>query len=546
MAAPGGHGTGTVSIRNNNSTEEVGWSGAARAPGRIMLVDEVLREVTCERRVGASAEVTGVEYDSRRVGAGALFVAMRGESTDGNRYVDASVKAGAVAVITDSAEAFEEAARNHPQLAICEVAHGRQALALASAAVFGHPERQLNLSGVTGTNGKTTTAFLLDAILNHAGRRTVLVGTIECHVAGVVKPSPHTTPESRDLLELFREGVNAGATEGVMEVSSHGLEQGRVYGLGFDTAIFTNLTRDHLDFHGSMENYFAAKRKLFDGSLLRPPRVAVLNIDDPYGAELALTAREHGSEIFSYGMSVGEFRAESVEMTASGMRFALQSPAGEAEIRTRLTGKVNVYNLLAACAAAYARGLSLDEIASGAASLECVPGRFQTVDAGQPFTVVVDYAHTDDALRNLTALAREFVRDGGGRVITLFGCGGDRDRTKRPLMGRAAGEGSDVVFLTSDNPRSEDPEAILADVVPGLDATGTKYILEANREKAIQMALQDARAGDIVLLAGKGHEKTQTLKSGMIPFDDATVALNILKSFAVRSQDALRRTGVDA
>lgn len=510
-----------------------------------MRVDEVLREVACKRRSGASAEVTGVEYDSRRVGQGSLFVAMRGESTDGNRYIARAVEAGATAVVTDSSEAFDETAEKYPELALCEVAHGRQALATAAANFFGHPERALALSGVTGTNGKTTTAFLLDAMLNHAGCRTVLVGTIECHVAGAVRPSPHTTPESRDLLELFREGVDAGATEAVMEVSSHGLEQGRVHGLGFDTAIFTNLTRDHLDFHGTMENYFAAKRKLFDGSLLRAPRVAVLNVDDTYGAELALTAREAGIEIFSYGMGVGEFRAEDVKMAAGGMRFGLQSPAGRAEIQTRLTGKVNVYNLLAACAAAYARGLTLDEIASGAASLQCVPGRFQTVDAGQPFTVVVDYAHTDDALRNLTALAREFVRDNGGRVITLFGCGGDRDRTKRPLMGRAAGEGSDLVFLTSDNPRSEEPEAIMADVLPGLDATGTEYILEANRKDAIQMALKDARAGDIVLLAGKGHEKTQTLKSGTVPFDDAMVALNILQSSGFSTQNALRRMGVN-
>ncbi len=500
-----------------------------------MCVDEVLRGVECVRRTGPGTEVTGVEYDSRRVKPGSLFVAMQGGSTDGNKYIVSAVKAGASAVITDSDAAFDETARLYPQIALAEVAHGRNALAGASANFFGHPEHALALSGVTGTNGKTTTAYLLDAMLNHAGRKTVLVGTIEYHVAGAVRPSPHTTPESRDLLALFREGVNAGATEAVMEVSSHALEQGRVWGLGFDTAIFTNLTRDHLDFHGTMANYFAAKRKLFDGSLLRPPRVAVLNIDDAYGAELALTAREAGSEIFSYGLGVGEFRADEVKMAASGMRFVLRSPTGEREIRTRLTGKVNVYNLLAACAAAYARGLSLDEIASGVGALDCVPGRFQTVDAGQPFTVVVDYAHTDDALRNLTALAREFVAGTSGRVITLFGCGGDRDKTKRPLMGRAAGEGSDLVFLTSDNPRSEEPEAILADAVPGLDASGTRYILEADRAQAIAMALEEARAGDIVLLAGKGHEKTQTLKNGTIPFDDAEVALSALRT--------LQRTG---
>jgi UDP-N-acetylmuramoyl-L-alanyl-D-glutamate--2,6-diaminopimelate ligase len=509
-----------------------------------MRIDEVLREVACVRRGGVNAEVTGVEYDSRRVGQGSLFVAMQGGSADGNQYIARAVDAGATAVITDSSAAFDTAAQKFPQIALCEVADGRRALALASANFFSHPERALALSGVTGTNGKTTTAFLLDAMLNHTARKTVLVGTIECHVAGAVHPSPHTTPESRDLLELFRQGVDAGAAEAVMEVSSHALEQGRVYGLDFDAAIFTNLTRDHLDFHGTMENYFAAKRRLFDGTVLSPPRVAVVNIDDPYGAELALAAREAGSEIFSYGLGVGEFRAGDVTMAASGMRFTLQTPAGEAEIRTRLTGKVNVYNLMAACAAAHARGLSLDAIASGVAALECVPGRFETVDAGQPFTVVVDYAHTDDALRNLTAVAREFVNATGGRVITLFGCGGDRDRTKRPLMGRAAGEGSDLVFLTSDNPRNEEPEAILADAIPGLEATGAKYVLEADRARAIRMALEEARAGDIVLLAGKGHEKTQTLRSGTIPFDDVAVALAALQTLeAVRQR---QRTGAGA
>jgi UDP-N-acetylmuramoyl-L-alanyl-D-glutamate--2,6-diaminopimelate ligase len=366
-------------------------------------------------------------------------------------------------------------------------------------------------------------------MLNHVRHKTVLVGTIEYHVAGAVRSSPHTTPESRDLLQLFREGADAGATEAVMEVSSHALAQGRVYGLPFDVAIFTNLTRDHLDFHGTMEDYFAAKRRLFDGSLLKPPRVAVLNIEDPYGAQLALTAREAGSEIFSYGLSTGEFRADNIDMAANGMRFTLQTPAGATQVQTRLTGKVNVYNLLAAAAAAFARGLSTDQISAGIASLFCVPGRFQTVDAGQDFTVVVDYAHTDDALRNLTALAREFVTATGGKVITLFGCGGDRDKAKRPLMGRAAGEGSDFVVLTSDNPRSEDPQTILDDALPGLEAAGTKYVTEVDRASAIRLALEAARPGDIVLIAGKGHEKTQTLKSGTIPFDDADVAATILR-----------------
>ncbi|HZD47695.1 MAG TPA: UDP-N-acetylmuramoyl-L-alanyl-D-glutamate--2,6-diaminopimelate ligase [Silvibacterium sp.] len=503
-----------------------------------MRIEEVLRGVECVRRSGLADHVASVEYDSRRVGPRSLFVAMRGETTDGNRYVANAIASGAAAIITDSHTTFTELQLHHPEIAVAEVPHGRNALALIAANFFGHPERQLALSGVTGTNGKTTTAFLLDAMLNHVGRKTVLVGTIEYHVAGAVRPSPHTTPESRDLLELFREGVDAGATEAVMEVSSHALAQGRVYGLPFDVAIFTNLTRDHLDFHGTMENYFAAKRKLFDGSLLRPPRVAVVNVEDAYGVQLASAALEAGSEVYSYGLHAGEFRAEDIRMSAAGMRFTLHTPTGPAPLNAHLTGKVNVYNLLASSAAAFARGLSLEEISAGVASLSCVPGRFQTIDAGQDFTVVVDYAHTDDALRNLTALAREFVTNTGGKVITLFGCGGDRDRTKRPLMGRAAGEGSDFVVLTSDNPRSEDPEAILRDVLPGLMPTGVTFVTEADRARAIRLALEAAHPGDIVLIAGKGHEKTQTLKHGTIPFDDAEVAATILRE--------LKQAGVSA
>jgi len=484
------------------------------------------------RRAGLSVDVSGIEYDSRKVVPGSLFVAMQGGTTDGNRYIASAIERGASAVVTDSAMTFQDAASKYPQIALAEVAHGRSALAGISANYFGHPEKKLALSGVTGTNGKTTTAFLLDAMLNRVTRKTVLVGTIEYHVAGVVVQSPHTTPESRDLLELFAKGVSADATEAVMEVSSHALEQGRVWSLPFDVAIFSNLTRDHLDYHGTMEKYFAAKRMLFDGSNGVVPRVSVINIDDSYGAELAIKAREAGSEIFSYGLEVGEFRADDVSMSASGMKFRLVAPNGSAAIQTKLTGKVNVYNLLAASAAANARGLTLNEIADGAASLECVPGRFQTVDAGQPFTVVVDYAHTDDALRNLIALAREFVKPANGRVITLFGCGGDRDRSKRPLMGRAAGEGSDFVVLTSDNPRSEDPEAILRDALPGLEATGVEFVTEADRAKAIQIAIEQARSGDIVLLAGKGHEKTQTLRDHVIPFDDMEVAAGAIRVLA--------------
>lgn len=491
-----------------------------------MQIDAVLRGVECVRRSQGSGalSIAGVEYDSRRVIPGSLFVAMQGGTTDGNRYIDVAITQGAVAVVTDSASAFDTTTEKFPTFAIAEVRHGRRALAVVAANFFGHPEQQLALSGVTGTNGKTTTAFLLEALLNSQYRKTVLVGTIEYHVAGSVRPSSHTTPESRDLLQLLREGGDAGATEAVMEVSSHALEQGRVWGMPYDVAIFTNLTRDHLDYHGTMENYFRSKRMLFDGSLGMPPRVAVINCDDAYGQHLAQAAKNAGAQVYRYGWGVGEFHADNVHMEPSGMRFTMVTPQGRVLIETHLTGRVNVYNLLAASAAAMARGLSAEQIAAAAPGLPAVPGRFQTVRAGQPFTVVVDYAHTDDALRNLIALAREFVTPSGGRVITLFGCGGDRDRTKRPLMGRAAGESSDFVVLTSDNPRSEDPLAIIRDVLPGLEATGAAFVAEADRRPAIGLAIRAAHPGDIVLLAGKGHEKIQVLRQGSVPFDDADVA----------------------
>ena len=498
-----------------------------------MDLDVLLRAVEIVRCVGPSLPVLGVEYDSRRVGKGSLFVAMRGGTTDGNRYIAQAAAQGATVILTDSPAAFEAASRDYPGIATVQVAHGRAALAAVSANFFVHPERQLKLSGVTGTNGKTTTAFLLEAMLRSQGRLALLVGTIEYHVAGEIKPSPHTTPESRDLLELFREGVNAGATEAVMEVSSHGLQQGRVLGLHFDVAIFTNLTRDHLDYHGGMEDYFSAKRKLFDGTEGPAPRVSVLNRDDEYGRRLVDAASSPvAATVFTYGIDQGDFHATGLEMGASGMRFDMASPEGEVRIEASLTGRVNVYNLLAASAAAFARGLTLDQIAQGAASLTSIPGRFQSIACGQDFAVIVDYAHTDDALKNVLAAARDFVKQSDGRVITLFGCGGDRDRTKRPLMGRAAGIASDLVVLTSDNPRSEDPEAILEDVLPGLRGSRAAVLVEPDRERAIRVAIGEARRGDLVLLAGKGHEKTQILRDRVIPFDDAAIARDILETMA--------------
>ena len=487
---------------------------------------------------GSDAPVTGIEYDSRRIKPGSVFVAMKGGTTDGNRYVEKAIAAGALGIITDSAQSFDHLLVFQPGLPVLEVEHGRRALAQASAAFFGHPERKLAATGITGTNGKTTTASLIESLLNAAARKTTLVGTIEYHVAGEVRPSLHTTPESRDLFELMADGAGRGATELITEVSSHALDQGRAYGIHFDVAVFTNLTRDHLDYHHTMEKYFAAKRLLFDGTVYPAPRVAVINAHDPRSEALAAAAHKAGAEIRTYGIDQGDWQAASYSLTPAGAVLDLKTPAGSARLKSPLAGEVNVLNLLAAFTAAQARGIPFEALVAAVPHLKPVPGRFQPVDGGQPFTVIVDYAHTDDALRNLTALARQMTgpkeAGAGKRVITLFGCGGDRDRTKRPRMGRAAGEGSDFVVATSDNPRSEDPRAILAEVEPGLKATGIQYVIEPDRAAAIRLALKAAAPGDVVLLAGKGHEKEQILAGGPVPFDDAEIALSTLAELGYR------------
>ncbi|NYF51289.1 UDP-N-acetylmuramoyl-L-alanyl-D-glutamate--2,6-diaminopimelate ligase [Tunturiibacter gelidoferens] len=483
-------------------------------------------------RFCAAVEVSGVEYDSRRMGRGDVFVAMRGEATDGNRYIEAAIAKGAMAVVTDSREAYEKLRREHAGVGAALVERGRRALAEVSAAVMGHPERGLALSGVTGTNGKTTTAFLLEAMLRSVGRTCVLIGTIETHVGDEVRVSPHTTPESRDVLEIFADGVKAGATEAVMEMSSHALEQERVWGLPVDVAMFTNLTQDHLDYHGTMEKYFAAKARLFEGVGSPAPRVAVINGDDSYGRRLIAANRQ--SQMMGYGLEPlsGDYRAEDIKLQAGETRFIFKTPNGDALMRSSLTGRVNVYNLLAASCAALARGMTLEEVVAGAASGAQVPGRFEVVPSSNDMTVVVDYAHTDDALRNLISLARELVKERSGRVITLFGCGGDRDKTKRPRMGRAAGKGSDLVVLTSDNPRSEDPMEIINEALAGVRETATRCIVEQDRAAAIEIAIRAAKAGDIVLIAGKGHEKVQILREGTVPFDDVAVAAGVLREIA--------------
>lgn len=497
-----------------------------------MTFQQVLDGAEVLARSGDPA-VSSVEYDSRRVKPGCVFVAMRGESSDGNRFIDQAIGAGAAAVVTDSAGETPRAG-----VAWAVVPNGRRALARVSANFYKKPAERIAITGITGTNGKSTTAFLVEAILAAAGRKSALIGTIEYHVAGKVLPAPHTTPEALELNRIFNEALGNGATDAVMEVSSHALAQERVYGVPFDVAVFTNLTRDHLDYHKTMEEYFAAKRVLFEGCGTDAPRAVVTNVDDDAGAKLAEFSRKRSSLVLKYGWERGDLHAENVEITTRGTRFDLVTPEETVAVFSALIGRVNVYNILAAAGAGYARGCSVQTIAKGIDGLVCVPGRFERVECGQPFTVVVDYAHTDDALRNLTALARELVSGAKGRVLTVFGCGGDRDRKKRPLMGEAAGRGSDFVVLTSDNPRSEDPVAIINDALVGLQKTGVKYSVEPDRRKAIALAIGEARPGDIVLLAGKGHEKVQVTREGAAPFDDLEVAREALRAAGYECEGA--------
>jgi UDP-N-acetylmuramoyl-L-alanyl-D-glutamate--2,6-diaminopimelate ligase len=469
--------------------------------------------------------VSGLEYDSRKVKPGDLFVAMRGEISDGNKFIDQAIAVGAVAVVTDSATE-----KRREGIAWAQVPHGRRALARLSANFYRRPAERLAITGVTGTNGKSTITYLVEAVLAAAGRKSALVGTIEYHVAGKILPAPHTTPEALELNRMLAEALGEGATEAIMEVSSHALAQQRVFAVPFDVAVFTNLTRDHLDYHHTMDEYFAAKQALFEGVGTEPPRAAVINTDDEYGQKLAKFSKKRSAEVLTYGLSKGDLHAEKVDITPRGTRFDLVTPEDTIALFSPLIGKVNVYNILAAAGAAYARNCGRAAIVKGIETLTRVPGRFERVDCNQPFTLVVDYAHTDDALRNLTTLAREFVNQAGlkGRVITVFGCGGDRDRAKRPLMGEAAGRGSDLVILTSDNPRSEDPLAVMNDAMVGLQRSGAKYTMEVDRRKAIGFAIREAQPGDIVLIAGKGHEKVQVTREGSVPFDDVAVARELL------------------
>lgn len=490
-----------------------------------MILEEVLAGVALRTAFSAEiarAEVAGLAYDSRRVGKNFLFFAFQGARADGAGFAKDAMARGALAVVSEMPR------QEHFAGTWIQVEHGRRALAAAARNFYGRPDERIHFTGITGTNGKTTTSYLIDAILREAGFVTGLIGTIEYRLARERRDAPNTTPESLDTMEFAAELEERGGAHLVAEISSHALALGRVYGFHFHTAVFTNLTRDHLDFHRTMEEYANAKRLLFRPEGAPAPQWSVLNQGDAAAQDMV----NEESHVVWYGLSDdAPLRAENIRTGFEGLRFDLCYEGARQAMESALAGRINVLNILAAAGAALSYGIDLKTIAKGVAACRAVPGRFERIDCGQRFLVVVDYAHTDDALRNLIQVAREMIHvTKGGRVITLFGCGGDRDRAKRPLMGMAAGELSDFVVLTSDNPRSEDPLDIINDALVGLRRFDTPHVAEPDRAKAIRRALEEARAGDVVLIAGKGHEPYQVLKDRTIHFDDRETAREILES----------------
>jgi UDP-N-acetylmuramoyl-L-alanyl-D-glutamate--2,6-diaminopimelate ligase len=482
--------------------------------------------------------VTGIAYDSRAAAPGSVFVALRGEKADGASFAGQAIAKGAIAVVSAGVAPATCAA---PWI---RVPDDRLALAALSAAFYGHPSRDLRVVGITGTNGKTTCAYLVREVFEAAGVPCGLMGTVQYRIGATVREASRTTPESTDLQQMFREMVAAGCGACAMEVSSHALALKRAEWTTFAAAVFTNLTRDHLDFHHDMDRYFLAKRRLFE--LLPSGAPSVVNLDDPRGALLASQ--------FKPTVTYGADRPADVmpvAMPASLLRlsFDVRTPAGIVQVRSQLGGRFNVYNLLAAVAAGVAADLPVAAIEAGLARVEAVPGRFQVVSsAGDDVAVIVDYAHTDDALKNLLEAVRPIAT---ARLLTVFGCGGDRDRTKRPLMGAVAARLSDIVAITSDNPRSEDPEAIIDEIMRGIAQPGDRGRAPstpgagarqapvcwriADRRAAIDRAVAEAQPGDVVVVAGKGHEKYQVVRDKTLPFDDVAVAQDALGRRRARS-----------
>ncbi len=490
------------------------------------------------------AIVDSIHYDSRTVKPGGLFVAIQGHRLNGHAYIEEAIERGAVAVLTE----HEWSGRS--SISVVQVENARVALAAVSSAFYGKPDRELCMIGITGTNGKTTTAFLIESMLNAAGLEVGVIGTINYRFGGQSFTNPVTTPESLDLMRLLRQMTDSGSTHVVLEVSSHGLDLHRVAHCEFDVGVFTNLSRDHLDYHRDMETYWRCKKGLCTGRLgigsKRAQAAAVINWDDPRGKELYA---EVSVPCLRVGLSDEcEIRAQNISLTMNSTSGSIQTPEGDFDFTSSLVGTHNVYNILTATGVATALGLPLGTIQKGIETLKEVPGRLESVANDLGLAVFVDYAHTPDALENVLTILRGLT---SGRVITIFGCGGDRDREKRPMMGEAAGRLSDLVVLTSDNPRTEKPEEILADVVQGTAAVQTHqyeshelgmgfeipgYVIVPDRRHAIALGLGAARAGDTVVIAGKGHETYQILGETTLPFDDRVEAKQVLEKLSTANR----------
>jgi len=482
-----------------------------------VTLKDVLRDIpVLAGAAPGTEEITGIAYNSKSVKPGFLFAALRGAAQNGMDFVAEAEVNGAAAVLSAWPKPPSSGA------AWVQVADAREALALAAANFYGHPSARMKVVGVTGTKGKTTTTYLIEAILRASGAAAGVIGTIEYRRPGWRVPAPRTTPEAPDLQALLRDMLDAGVTHCVMEVSSHALEQKRVWGVSYDVAVFTNLSGEHLDYHPSMESYFEAKKKLF--TLNHKKRAAVVNLDDPWGEKLVA---ELPMKTVTFGLAPAAIvRAVKPVLSPEGIEVQITYPGGTMKLRSSLVGRHNLSNLLAATAAALALNVAPSDIVKGAAALAGVPGRFERVPNSRGLHVVVDYAHTDNALEHVLMTAREFKPR---RVIVVFGAGGDRDRAKRERMGRVAARLADWTVLTSDNPRSEDPMAIIAAIEAGFVKESVRtYEIEPDRGKAIARALATANKGDVVIIAGKGHEDYQIFKDRTVHFSDIEAAKEIL------------------
>lgn len=487
-------------------------------------------------RGNSETEIKGLAYDSRSVKPGYLFVALKGQEEDGHDFIQNALKNGAVALV------LEQSGWTDTKAAIVQVSNSREALSRLAVNFYNRPFNGMTLIGITGTNGKTTSSYVLESILSAAGAIPGVIGTINYRFSGQTLEAPVTTPQSLDLMSILREMADEGVTDVIMEVSSHALHQGRVRGCPFHVGVFTNISRDHLDYHNSMEDYFEAKSLLFRSLGEKEPHHlawAVINADDPKGEELI---RLTEAKVVTYGLEKDrDVRAEEVQLARNGMTASLVTTAGKIDIHSSLIGDFNIYNILAASAAALCLGIDLNVVASGIARLKGVPGRLELVKNRQSLAIVVDYAHTPDALLKAISSVKPLTK---GRLITVFGCGGDRDKGKRREMGRVAGEHSDLAFVTSDNPRTEDPAAIAMQIEEGMHESGLKkiegasdknlsgsgYILELDRRKAIQSAIGLAHKSDLILIAGKGHEDYQIIGKEKRHFDDREVAAETVRN----------------